>query len=147
MKNKRLKKYALLVLFIIFLYVLTLKGVIPLVLKVVESDLFFKQTEDDPVGELHNSRTYTALLHCENQLRADRGASPATHPTAAENEYMAWGLGDHTYVIKSTADLPANGAAQNVVRANIGCKIKYEGGAETDPANWSVIGVGTNDEK
>lgn len=138
---KKIYKIVGLVLLVGCLYVITMKFVMPFVMDVVSSDLFFKQTEDDPVGELQNNRTYMGLLHCENQLRADQGLSEATRPSAGESEYKAWGLGDHTYVIKAMLDVP--GPDKNLVRTNVGCKIKYEGGEEADAKNWSIIGVGT----
>lgn len=139
---KKRYKYTLLLLFVVLLYLVTMKLVKPFVLEVMDSELYMKKTEDDPVGELHNGRTYTALLHCENQLRADHGLGDATRPSAAEGEYKAWGLGDHIYVIKAMLDVP--GPDKTPVRTSVGCKIKYEGGEEADPNNWSILGVGTD---
>lgn len=138
---KKIYKIMLLVLLVGVFYLITMKVAMPFVLSVVDSDLFFKQTEDDPVGELHNNRTYSGLLHCENKLRADNGLGDVTRSSAAESEYKAWGLGDHTYVIKAVLDVP--GPDKSLARASVGCKIKYQGGEEADPANWSIIGVGT----
>lgn len=136
---KKSYKILLLIVFVIGLYVFTMKGIVPFALDVAKSGLFLKETEDDPVGELHNARTYAALLHCENQLRDDRGQPTASSPSAAESDYKAWGLGDHVYVIKAAIDLP--GADNALVRSNVTCKIQYQGGEQGDVSNWSILGV------
>lgn len=132
-------KILLLILFIIVLYAVTMKGLVPLALEVAKSGLFLKETEDDPVGELHTPRTYAALLQCENLLRDDHGQTPLTLPTAADNEYKAWGLGDHVYVIKAPMDIKEGDSAP--VRSNVTCKIQYQGGEQNDASNWSLIGL------
>ncbi|TAN51946.1 MAG: hypothetical protein EPN21_05235 [Methylococcaceae bacterium] len=137
--NKKLK-VVLFVLFVVFLYVVTMKVIMPIVFKVMDSGLYLKKTEDDPVGELRNARTYAALLHCENQLRESGGLARTTRPSAGEDEYKAWGLGDHTYVIKAMLDIP--GQENKLVRTSVACKIKYDEGDESDPDNWSILGVG-----
>lgn len=137
--NKKLKVLTWL-LFIVFLYVVTIRLVIPFVIKVLDSPLILKQTEDDPVGELHTPRTYLGLLHCENQLRADHGLDERTSPSVAEDAYKAWGLGDHTYVIKAKLDVP--GPDKKPVLTDVVCKIKYNEGEETNPKSWTLLGVG-----
>lgn len=137
--NKKLK-IALFLLFVVFLYVVTMKVILPIVFEVMESGLYLKKTEDDPVGELHSARTYTALLHCENDVRASKGLTNASRPSATEDEYKAWGLGDHTYVVKAILDVP--GPDKNLVRTSVTCKIKYDDGDESDPDNWSILGMG-----
>lgn len=132
-------KFLLLLVFIGVLYVVTLKGVLPFVLKVADSELFLKQTEDDPVGELHNNRTYTGLLHCENQLRNDHDLTKVTSPSAGD-DYKAWGLGDHIYLIKAALDVPE--PDKSLKRTRVACKIKYQEGEEANPDSWSILGVG-----
>lgn len=136
---KKLYKILIGIFLIVVLYAVTMKGLVPFALDVAKSGLFLKETEDDPVGELHSARTYAALLQCENELRDQHGQPPASSPSASESEYKAWGLGDHVYVIKAAMDLPN---ADNVaVRSNVTCKIQYQGGEQGDASNWSILGV------
>lgn len=133
---------SLLVLFIIALYAFNDTAVVPFVLDVANSSLYLKETEDDdPLGEVRNARTDVALLHCENEVREGRGA--AVVPSAAEREYKAWSLGDLTYIINASVDLPGENGVP--ARYRYACKIHWNGKDMNNAGNWSVYGTDVNE--
>lgn len=145
LKKPRLNRWvslALLVAFVIALYVFNDKAVVPFILEVTKSTLYLKETEDDdPLGEVRNARTDLAQLHCENQLRDNRGA--AAVPSATDTAYKAWSIGDFTYVIKAAVELPGeNGAPAHYRYA---CKIHWNAKEMNDARNWSVYGMDVNE--
>jgi hypothetical protein len=132
----------LLILFIIALYAFNDKAVVPFILDVANSTLYLKETEDDdPLGEVRNARTDVALLRCENEVREGRGAAAVL--SAAEREYKAWSLGDLTYIINASVDLPGENGAP--ARYRYACKIHWNGKEMNDAGNWSVYGTDVNE--
>jgi len=141
LKLNRWVSLALLVLFIISLYVVNDKAVVPFILDVANSTLYLKETaDDDPLGEIRNARTDAAQLHCENQLRKDQGA--AAVPSATDPAYKAWSIGDFTYVIKGSLDLP--GESGEGAHFRYACKIHWNAKDMNDADNWSVFGMDVN---
>jgi hypothetical protein len=142
LKLNRWLSLGLLILFIIALYAFNDTAVVPFVLDVANSTLYLKETEDDdPLGEVRNARTDVALLHCENEVREGRGG--AAVPSASEREYKAWSLGDLTYIIKASVDLPGENGA--LARYRYACKIHWNGKEMNDAGNWSVYGADVNE--
>lgn len=141
LKLNRWVSLALLVAFIIALYVFNDKAVVPFILDVAQSSLYMKETQDDdPLGEIRNARTDAAQLHCENQLRDDQGAAAVRTPT--DTAYKAWSIGDFTYVIKGSVELP--GENGKPVGYRYACKIHWNNKEMNDPENWSVYGMDVN---
>jgi hypothetical protein len=137
---RRKTSILLFILFIIGLYVLLNKGVVPLVTKVAESDLFdVKEEGEEPLGKVKNERTDFALMHCKAALIEDR-----TVPENAEFEdqqYEAWALGNNTYILRSvvlTNDSKEAGAHK------FACKLRLTGDDQTDPKSWTILGVDFN---
>jgi hypothetical protein len=145
LKKPRLNRWvslALLVAFIVVLYLSLNKAVVPFIEEVAQSSLYMKETEDDdPLGEVRNTRTDVAQLHCENQLREDRGA--AAVPSGTDTAYKAWSIGDFTYVIKASVELPGENGTP--ARYHYACKIHWNAKEMNDAGNWSVYGMDVNE--
>ena len=140
------RKYSviLLILFIVGLYLVTNKGVIPFATKVAESDLFFEddaEEDDAELGSIRNARTDFAFTHCKNAFKEEYEPGEGADLGAAN--YEAWALGNRTYLIRSSVRVLDEG--QKMIEKKYACKIQYKGGEESDPANWTVGGIDFND--
>jgi hypothetical protein len=134
-------KYSLLllILFIALLYFVQEKAVVPLVMKIVKSDLFFEpeKQEEEQLGKVKNERTSFALMHCKDAVK-EEGQLP-DNAEFVDNKYEAWALGNRHYIIRSSVRVidPAQGQLEKLYA----CKIRMTGDNEADPQSWSVLGV------
>jgi hypothetical protein len=127
----------LLLLFIVALYVSLNKLIVPFVMQVVESDLFFSpDDEQEELGKIRNERTNVAFSQCKDNMKTDKHVPE--NAQFSEADYEAWALGGKVYLIRSHVLVNAEGAASDRKYA---CKIKFAGGDVTDNANWSVLAV------
>jgi hypothetical protein len=140
------RKYALilLVLFIVGLYVLHNKAVVPFVMTVVHTRFF---TGDPKLGgqatAIRNNMTAMASIHCKTLLKQQLAANEsATFPVY---DYKAWNIGFGRYLVQSSIDIETGDGASR--RINTLCKIKYTGGDETDPNNWRLIGIDSEPDR
>jgi hypothetical protein len=130
----------LLVLFIVGLYVLLNKGVMPFVTKVLESELFdIKEDEEEQLGKVRNERTDYAFMHCKAALLDEHGV-----PENAEfpnGKYEAWALGGRNYILRSEVlvDSEQGPTAQKFV-----CKLRMTGDDQANPDSWSILGTELN---
>lgn len=133
----------LLILFIIGLYLIQNKGVIPFVTKVAESDLFFEKEveEDEEIGNIKNARTDFAFAHCKSAFKDEFEPGEATDLNSTE--YEAWALGNRTYLVRSSVRMPDEN--QKMVEKKYACKIQYLGSEESNPGNWTVSGIDFNE--
>lgn len=139
-------KYSLvlLVLFIGALYFLQEKAIVPLVMKVVKSDLFFEpEVEEEELGKITNKtpRIGFALAQCKDSVKADNKLDGAEF---LDDKYEAWALGNRHYLIRSSVRFidPEKGQVQKM----FACKIRMTGDQETNPESWSILGVDFNPE-
>jgi hypothetical protein len=132
----------LLILFIVGLYLVQNKGVIPFVTKVAESDLFFEKgvEEDEELGNIRNARTDFAFTHCKSAFKDEYNLDDKADLNSAE--YEAWALGNRTYLIRSSVRMPDE--SQKMTEQHYACKIQYLGNEESSPANWTVGGIDFN---
>lgn len=131
-----------LILFIVLLYVLLQKGITPMVMKVVESDLFFeKDVEQEELGKISNARSDQAFAQCKNAMVSEKHVPEGAK--FADKDYEAWALGGRSYLIRSQVNVttPDKGA----VDRKYACKIKYNGGDLADVKSWDVMGVDFNE--
>jgi hypothetical protein len=131
-----------LLLFIVLLYVSLQKGITPLVMKVVESDLFFeKDEEQEELGKIDSPRGVQAFAQCKSMMLADK-LVPADAQFVDAN-YEAWALGGRTYLIRShvSVNMPEKG----MVDRKYACKMKFLGGELTDAKNWEQFGLDFNE--
>lgn len=137
MPRNRALSMALLLVFIVGLYVFQNKAVTPAIMKVIDSDLFVKQTDDfaEPMA-IQSEIGKIALMQCNNYLKNNY---PETESAAVSNDdYRTFGLGDYTYVVKSSVEILA--AADGPGKKDFLCKIKFTGGDNLDFENWEVFG-------
>lgn len=137
-------KYSLplLMVFIVLLYVLTNKVVVPLVMKVVESDLFFAPDEEqEELGKISNQRTDFALLQCKAAMKEENQVPETSQ--FDDSAYEAWALGGKTYVIRSQVSVPVEG--KGMMGRKYACKIQFAGGEVGDTGNWSILGIDFNE--
>jgi hypothetical protein len=145
MKNLLRSKYSLLflVLFIVFLYALLDKAILPFVMKVVESNAFFEEeTEEEQLGSVKNERTGFALMHCKNSMK-EEGVLPE-NAEFVDDKYDAWALGNRTYIIRSSVRMIDGGDGQ--VEKKFACKIRLVENDPTNFENWSILGIDFNPE-
>lgn len=132
-----------LILFIASLYFITQKAVIPLVMKVVASDLFFeKEEESEELGKITNDRSIHAFAQCKSIMLSEKHV-----PDTAEfvdKEYEAWALGGRTYLIRSQINITT--PEKGVEAKKYACKIRYNGGNPVDAKSWEALGVDFNEQ-
>lgn len=142
--SKLPKKYSvpLLFLFIIGLYVLQNKAITPFVMKVVESDLFFADDdEEEELGKISNERSSFAFVQCKNAMKEENHVPDSAQ--FADADYEAWALGGKAYVIRSHVSM--SDGDKGPVDRKYACKIKFSGGDVADANNWSILGVDFNE--
>jgi hypothetical protein len=136
-------KYSILglILFVALLYMLQNKAIVPLVMKVVESDLFFEKPveEEEQLGKIggKTQRTGFALMYCKDAVK-DEGKLP-DNTEFLDNKYEAWALGNRHYIIRSSIRVvdPEKGQVEKLYA----CKIRMIADDEADAKSWSVLGV------
>ncbi len=132
----------LLILFIVALYVLLQKVIMPGVMTVVQSNFFFEQDEEqEELGKISNQRSDMAFAQCKDVMKADKHV-PETSEFSAK-DYEAWALGGRTYLIRSTVVVTS--PEQSAVERKYACKIKYNGGDLGDGKSWDILGVDFNE--
>ncbi|MBS1212820.1 MAG: hypothetical protein H6R26_1437 [Proteobacteria bacterium] len=137
-------KYSLplLLVFVALLYLVTNKVIVPFVLKVVESDLFFvKDDEQEELGKISNQRTDFALAQCKRAMKEDKQVPETAQ--FDDSSYEAWALGGKSYVIRSHVSVPDE--TKGIVNRKYACKIQFEGGEEGNADNWSILGIDFNE--
>lgn len=133
-----------LILFIGILYTLQEKAIMPLVLKVVESDIFFEKPieENEPLGKLteKTTRTSFALTHCQGEIRKS-GSVPATTEFMSD-QFEAWALGNRQYLIRSNLRFTDPEKGPQV--KPFACTIRMTGEDEANPESWTLLGLDMN---
>lgn len=139
-----LRKYSglLLILFIVGLYLLQNKAIMPFVEKVVQSDLFLENSDDDEeLGSIHNDRTDFAFAHCKEAFK-DKYESLEKAELSAD-QYQAWALASKSYLVRSPVRVP--GDASDAADKAFACKIQFTGPDASDPASWTISGIDFNE--
>ncbi len=131
-----------LILLIILLYVSLQKGIMPLVMKVVESNFFFEEEEEkEELGKISNARGIQAFAQCKSVMVAEKHVPETAQ--FIDKDYEAWALGGRTYLIRSHVIIgsPEKGTEDR----KYACKIKYNGGEANDAKSWETLGVDFNE--
>ena len=119
----------------------------PLVYKVVSSDLFLKDS-DDPGSEvaISNELTDLAFSHCNNYIKDELDDDYSV--MFSSKPINAWSIGNYQYVIN--ADIEINSNDEGIRLKRYVCRISYNKGSDQsgvmDPENWSVYGLSGIDE-
>jgi len=132
----------LLILFIGALYFSLQKLILPAVMAVVQSSIFFeKDEEQEELGKISNQRSDEAFKQCKAVMLADKHVPESSQFSA--KEYEAWALGGRAYLIRSTVIITS--PEQSAVQRKYACKIKYNGGELGDDKSWDILGVDFNE--
>lgn len=133
----------LLILFIAGLYWIQDHGIIPMVMKVVESELFFeKDEEQEEIGKINNERADFALAHCKTAVQKDKDL-PETAQFDDKN-FEAWALGGKLYLIRSNILVPSDDNSRKDEK-KYACKIKLKGQELANYDSWSIMGLDFQD--
>lgn len=137
-------KYSLLLLmaYVIALYVILNKAVVPFALSVANSELFTGDSSQagQPM-QVHDDRTDIALLQC-NRFVQDKLGEKATL-VFANTAYQAWDIGFKRFLIKSQVDVTEPNKA--TVRKNYVCELKHTGDDLAEHSNWKLQGLSLTD--
>jgi hypothetical protein len=118
------------------------KIIMPLVLDVVESDLFLVENKDQ-ASQLPVSTPLTdlAFMHCNNYIKSELG--PDVSITFPKKPLNVWTLGNFHYVV--SAELSIITESSNTSTRKYACRIDYNNGENEEGAldfdNWSIEGV------
>ncbi len=133
-----------LILFIGGLYLLQEKAIMPLVMKVVSSELFFEKPieENEPLGKLDakTERTQFALANCHDAVKKQGDLPDNTE--FLDNDYEAWALGNRQYLIRASVRMadPEKGQFDKLYA----CTIRLTGEDQANPENWKLLGLDFN---
>ncbi|MFN5744860.1 MAG: hypothetical protein ACK443_02035 [Methylococcaceae bacterium] len=133
-----------LVLFIGALYMLQEKAIMPLVMSVVKSELFFEKPieENEPLGKMEvlTERTGFALANCRDAVKKEGDLDNTAQ--FVDNKYEAWALGNRQYLIRSSVRMTDKDKGQ--VEKLYACTVKMVGEDASKPESWSILGVDFN---
>lgn len=141
------RKYSalLLILFIVGLYFLQNKAIMPLVEKVVESDVLLEDSDDndesEELGSIRNDRTDLAFSHCKEAFKAQYGEE--INAELSVDQYQAWALASKSYLVRSTAKVAGEGSEGT--EKPFACKIQYTGSDPSDASSWTISGIDFNE--
>ena len=141
-------KYSILylILFIGALYMLQEKAIMPLVMSVVKSEVFFEKPveENEPLGKLDvkTERTGYALANCREAVKKDGDLPDNTQ--FLDDNYEAWALGNRQYLIRSTVRLMDSEKGQ--IDKLYACTVRMTGEDQANPESWTLLGVDFNPE-
>lgn len=138
-----MKKYPVL-LFILGLAALIMfqgEVVMPLVNKVIQSDLFLVESKDEASQlPISNEMTSFAFTHCNNHIKANLDQN--TVISFPEKPINAWSLGNYQYVINAEYSTTKDNQATT---SKYACRITYKNGDSIEGAsdinNWSIDGI------
>ncbi len=140
-------KIALFVVALIVLLAFQSKLVMPIVYKIVASDLFLEDTDDAgsqiPVS---TDMTRLAFKQCNDYIIKEYGSDfSIVFPSESIN---SWDVGNYEYMIN--ADIKITGKDKATLTKRYACNIKYKNKKDmtgaSDAQNWSVDGLsGLND--
>lgn len=145
MKNKFTAFFFLLGLVALILFQREL--VMPLVKKVVNSDLFMVDTNDKGSDEsVSNIHTQLAFSNCNNYIKQELDNDYTV--LFAEKPINAWAIGNYQYVINAEVEITGANTGSKIKRYV--CRISYTEGSDEsglmNPDNWSVYGLSGIDE-
>ena len=135
-----------LILFIGALYLLQEKAIMPLVMKVVGSELFFEKPieENEPLGKLDakTARTDFALAHCRGAVKKEGDLDDKAE--FLDDKYEAWALGNRQYLIRASVRLvdPEKGPIEKLYA----CTVRMTGEDQASPDSWTTLGLDFNPE-
>ncbi len=139
-----MKKYPILtfILGLALLIILQKEAIMPLVYKVIQSELFLVDTEDTGVmAPVSTPLTNLAFFHCNNHIKSK--FAPSTVITFPDKPLYSWSLGGYQYLIN--AEVSVSKDNQPAITAKYACRISYKNGKNEEGSqdfdNWSIDGL------
>lgn len=140
-------KMILFIVSLVALIVFQQKAIMPLVEKVVKSDLFLVDSDD--LGGFYpqsNQHTELAFMHCNKYIADEIGSDAAVSFSA--KPINAWSIGNYQYVINAEIEVTHNNSNSSIKKYV--CRIRYDNGDNAEGIanydNWSVFGLSGIDE-
>ena len=145
-----LKKHPVIVLALglIALILLQRELVMPLVHKVIKSDLFLVESKDQgDMLPVSTPLTEMAFMHCNRYVKSEFGTDDLSI-TFPDKPINAWSLGNHQYVIN--AEIGITSDTSGTTNKKYVCRITYTKGDDesgiADFDNWSIYGLSGLDD-
>jgi hypothetical protein len=142
MFTNKLKLIALLA-FVVILYVILNKVIIPLTYDAAKSELYLDGSDDNaslyPVSSAMSDMAYK---HCNTYIEKELDDDVA--PIFQPQPINAWDIGSYTFVINGEVELRDKEGVTS--RKKYVCRIKFEEGDQNDFNNWSIYGVSGLDD-
>jgi hypothetical protein len=139
-----MKKYRLLILIAgtSVLLFSQYKVVMPLVYKVIQSDLFLIDSKDKASQlPISNNLTGQAFTQCNNQIKKTLGPNITTNFPA--KPINSWSIGNYQYIINGEVSFAENN--EEAKTKKYACRIIYKNGENEDGAgnfdNWTIEGL------
>ena len=139
---KKLKLLGLL-LFLIGLYVVLNKVIIPFTFDVAKSDLYLDGSNDNPdLYPVNSPMSEMAYKHCNTYITQDL-ADDLT-PIFPPQPIKAWDIGSYTFLVNGEVELQ-NQEGVSTFKKYL-CRIKFDEGDQNAYENWSVYGISGLDD-
>lgn len=124
--------------FLVVLYVILVKVIVPFTLKIAKSDLYLDGSDDNgSLLPVNNDLSSLAYQHCNTyitqELHEDLTATFAPKPV------NTWDIGSYTFVVNGEIDIQ-NQEGVSTPKKYV-CRIKYDEGDQNDINNWSIYGI------
>lgn len=139
-----IKKHPILVLILglIVLVLVQQKFIMPLVNKVIKSDLFLVDSQDQgSMSPISTPLAGLAFTHCNTYVKSELG--PKVSVNFPEKPINTWSLGDYQYVVNAEVDITSD--TSNTITRKYVCRINYKNKSDEEGAldfdNWSVYGL------
>ncbi|MGR9046693.1 MAG: hypothetical protein ACU83N_15510 [Gammaproteobacteria bacterium] len=121
--------------------------VMPLLNKVISSDLFLVETDDIGSDQaVSNELTDLAFAHCNNYIKGELDDDFTA--VFSQKPINAWSIGNYQYVINGEIELSGPDIGNQIKRYV--CRISYKKGSDQSGImngdNWSVYGLSGIDE-
>lgn len=131
------------ILFLIGLYVVLNKVIIPFTFDVAKSDLYLDGSDDSGSQFATSSEmTEMAFKHCNTYIEKDLGEDIT--PLFASQPINVWDIGSYTYLVNGDIEIQDKDGV--LTSKKYVCRIKFDEGDKSAYDNWSVYGVSGLDD-
>ncbi|MGR8934092.1 MAG: hypothetical protein ACU837_06835 [Gammaproteobacteria bacterium] len=132
------------IVFLIALYAVLNKVIIPFTFDAAKSDLYLDGSDDSGSRYAVSSEMADfAFKHCNTYIKEEMDEDLT--PLFASQAINVWDIGSYTYLVNGEVEFQdKNGVSTSKKYV---CRIKYDEGDQNDFNNWSVYGIsGLDDE-
>ena len=138
-----MKKYPILLLIVGLALLIAFQSevVMPLIYKVVQSDLFLVESKDEASQmPISNTMTDLAFAHCNAHIKSNLKNDALA--TFSEKPLNVWSLGNYQYVVNAEYTITE---ADKSTTSKYACRITYNNSDEIEGAaefkNWTIDGL------